>query len=121
MQADLFSTRSFASTVTIPPAPELVPHSSWPFPGLTPEDSARGNIANSAEYADMLAALVLSRGGDELTGGQVLTLVPADWRALLGRFAHSSMAPRQAEERGIAVRYVGHEGRGFHFTYRPNT
>ena len=121
MQTDLFSTRALAATVSIPPAPELVPHSSWPFPGLTPEDSARAGIATSDEYVDMLVALVLSRGGEELTDGQVLALVPPAWRALLGPFTHSSMAPRQAEERGIAVRYVGHEGGGFHFTYRPAT
>ena len=121
MQIDLFSIRALAATVSLPPAPELVPDSSWPFPGLTPEDSARASIAISDEYVDMLAALVLSRGGDELTHSQVLELVPPDWRALLGRFAHSSMAPWQAEQRGVAVRHVGHEGGGFHFTYRPAT
>jgi len=117
MQADLFSLANLVTTVPIPPAPVLRPHTTWPFPGETPEDSARAGLANSCKHADMVAAVVLAQGGAELTDSQVLALVPTDWRALLGPFAHGSISPWEGEQRGIDVRYVAHEGGGFHFTY----
>lgn len=106
-----------AGTIVIPPAPALEPH-AWPYPGLTPENSARAGWAISSEHADMVAAVVKSRGGAELTEAQVLALVPADWRALMGDFAHASLSPREGESRGVDVRYVWHDGGGFHFTYQ---
>lgn len=117
MQADLFAAQSPAPA--IPPAPILRPHTDWPFPGLDAEDSARAALANSAEYADMLAAVLTSKGEACLTSSQLLALVPDDWRSLLGRWAHASLSHRQGEARGIDVSYVSHEGSGgFHFTYR---
>ena len=119
MQSDLFSPANLAATVAIPPAPAaLVLHLDWPFPGTTPEDSARSALANGAEYADMLAAVVKSQGGAELTDGQLFALIPADWRDLLGRYAHALLCPRTGEARGLRVRHVSHDGRGFHWTYQ---
>jgi len=31
------------------------------------------------------------------------------------------LCPRQGEERGIEVRYVGHDGGGHHFTYQATS
>lgn len=118
MQGELFSPASLAPTVVIPPPPALVPHTDWPFPGLSPEDSARAGWAISSEHADMLAAVVHSQGSAELTTGQVLALIPAAWRVLMGDFAHANLSHRQGESRGIKVRYVSHDGGGFHFTYQ---
>lgn len=116
MQADLFAAPA-ASAVS--PAPALQPHTDWPFPGLDAEDSARAALANSEEYADMLAAVLSNQGEVCLTSSQLLALVPDDWKSLLGRWAHASLSHRQGEARSIDVNYVGHEGGGgFHFTYR---
>lgn len=117
-QSDLFSVKNLAAFVDIPRAPVLVPHSEWPYPGMTPEDSARSALANSSEHADMLAQVVHSQGGAKLTAGQVLSLVPADWRDLLGPFAHAHLTQREGEQRSIQVGYVPHEGGGCHFTYQ---
>lgn len=116
-QPGLFDPVSMAATVVIPTAPALEPH-AWPYPGLTPEESARAAWGISSEYADMLAAVVQSQAGAELTTGQVLALIPAEWRALLGDWVHASLCPRQGEEHGIEVRYVHHDGGGHHFTYQ---
>ena len=116
-QPSLFHPASLAATVVIPIAPALEPH-AWPYPGLTAENSARAAWGISSEYADMLAAVVQAQAGAELTSGQVLALIPADWHALLGDWVHASLCPRQGEERGIEVRYVHHDGGGHHFTYQ---
>lgn len=116
-QPSLFDPQNLASSVVIPKAPELVPH-KWPFPGMTPEDSARAAWAMTAEYADMLAAVIQSQGGAELTRQQVLALIPKDWRELLGRFVDGSIGWTQGEQRGIETKYVSHDGGGFHFTFR---
>lgn len=119
MQSDLFSVANLAATVAIPPPPPaLVLSLGWPFPGMTPEDCARASLASSDDYADMLAAIVKSQGGAELTDGQLFALIPADWRELLGRYAHALLCPRIGEARGLRVRYVSHDGRGFHWTYQ---
>lgn len=118
MQADLFSARSAASSITYPPAPVLKPH-DWPYPGMSPEDSARASLSRSSEYIEVVALAILSRGGDLMTGAEVLAAIPEDWRKLLGPWAHGSMSQRQGEARGIEVKYVYHEGAGgFHFQYR---
>jgi hypothetical protein len=119
-QQSLFDPQNLASTVVIPNAPALVAH-SWPFPGLTPEDSARAAWSGSEEYADMLAAVIQSQGGSEITSQQVLALVPADWRELLGQFAHGSIGWTQGEQRGIKTKYVPHDGGGFHFTFQADS
>lgn len=116
-QPDLFSADNLAATVRIPKAPALVPH-TWPFPGMTPEDSARAGIANSEEYRDMLAAVIKTQGRALLTRGQVMALIPADWVELCGRFTHGSLDIRPGVQRGIDVKYVPHDGGGFHFTYQ---
>jgi hypothetical protein len=116
-QQSLFDPQNLASSVVIPKAPALVIH-AWPFPGMTPEDSGRAAWAGSEEYADMLAAVIQSQGGAELVKQQVLALIPADWRDLLGQFVHGSIGWAQGEQRGIKTNYVPHDGGGFHFTYQ---
>lgn len=116
-QATLFSPDNLAATVEIPSPPALVPH-AWPFPGLTPEDSARAAMAISSEYMDMLAAVIKAQGAAVLTDKQVMALVPKEWRDLLGIFGHMALDFRTGEERGIKVDYVSHDGGGFHFTYQ---
>lgn len=116
-QSSLFDVSNLASTVEIPQAPALVPH-TWPFPGLSPEDSARACIAFSPEYFDMLAAVIKTQGGAKIIGKQVLSLIPNDWRKLAGNYAHGSIDFRDAEQRGIKVDYVPHDDGGFHFTYQ---
>lgn len=120
MTRDLFSPDGLASTVAIPAAPALDAerYAEWPAPGLTAEDTARWCLALSPQYADMLAAVIHSQGSAELIGGQVESLIPADWRVLMGRFLYGNLCARLAEERGVAVKYVSHDGGGFHFTHR---
>ena len=115
---DLFSPENLASTVEIPCAPKLIPHDRWPFPGLTPVESAQACWPGSPEYADMLAAVIKSQGGAELTKQQVLALIPKDWRDLVGRFADGSIGWSAGEQRGISSKYVPHDGGGFHFTFQ---
>lgn len=116
-QPSLFDLGNLAATVVVPQAPALVPH-EWPFPGMTPENSARAAVANSPEYADMLAAVILAQGAGAFTSKQVLSFVPTDWRELCGEYAHGSLDFRHGEERGIVVKYVAHDDGGFHFTYQ---
>lgn len=116
-QADLFSSANLASTVQIPKAPTLVPH-QWPFPGMTPENSARAAIANSVEYREMLASVIKSQGGAELTAEQVMALVPSDWLDVCQEYAYANLYPECGRLYGIEVKYVHHDGGGFHFTYR---
>jgi len=118
LQASLFDARNLAATVQFPEAPVLVPHSDWPFPGLTPEESAQASLAISSQYLDLVAAVIQSQAGAKLTGTQVLALIPSDWRKLLGRFAHGSIGGAAGEQRGIKSEYVSHDGGGFHFTYQ---
>lgn len=119
MPAGLFSASHLAATESLPSAPILQPHHEWSFPGMSPEDSGRKGWAISSEYADLLAAVVKSQGGDELTDKQVMALVPDDWKALLGPFVHGGLTHRQGEQRGILVKFTSHEGGGgFHFSYR---
>lgn len=115
---DLFSPENLAATVVIPPAPKLVPHKNLLDPMVLDEDSARWCLALSREHSDMLAAVIKSQGGAELTKQQVLALVPKDWRDLLGRFAHGSLGWQEGEKRGIRSKYVAHDDGGFHFTFQ---
>lgn len=101
-QPDLFSADNLASTVQIPKAPALVPH-QWPFPGMTPEDSARAGIANSEEFRDMLATVIKSQGNAVLTSKQVNALIPADWRELCRSFTYCNLDFRCCEKRGIKM------------------
>ena len=117
MQNELFSGKGIAVTVELLPPPALQPH-AWPYPGLTPEDSARAALSISSEYADLVASVIKVRGGEKLTGSQVLSLVPAPWKDVLGQWAHGSLSVRQGEQRAVAVNYVAHDGGGFHFEYQ---
>mgnify|MGYP001205288969 CR=1 FL=1 len=116
IQSDLFSAKTLATTVMLPLPPALRPH-AWPYPGMTPEDSARAALSLSSEYADLLASAIKARGGVKLTGSQVLALIPDPWRDALGKWAHGSLSARQGEQRGMEVKYVSHDGGGFHFEY----
>jgi hypothetical protein len=101
----------------MPAAPALIPH-AWPFPGMTPEDSARAEIAHSAAYDDMLAAVIKSHPGGPLTAKQLLAMIPADWQAICGKYVHASLDIRPAAQRGVEVTYTPHDDGGFHFSYR---
>lgn len=99
------------------PAPKLVPH-EWPYPGIPPVESTQSSLSQSSEFADVIAATFFSQVGAVLTEQQIKRLLPRDWVELLGRFAHAGMSAWQAEKRGIECKYVGHDGRWFHFEYR---
>ncbi|VFR81167.1 hypothetical protein ISE1_2713 [plant metagenome] len=120
MQRDLFGAANLAATVVIPPAPVLAPHYEWPYPGLSPEDSARAGLSGSSEYAQVIIATILAYPDRAGTDAQVLALLPDDWKRLLGRVAHGSICDRQGRPHGIAVTHVTHEGPGggFHLAYR---
>jgi hypothetical protein len=119
MQSDLFSAKNMAPSVVLPPPPTLQPFFDWPYPGLSPEDSARAALALSSEYADVIAGVVKQHAGDGLTTGQVLALIPTEWKSVLGRWAHANLSATQGQQRGLDVKYVGHDGgSGFHFEYR---
>lgn len=119
-QVELFSAANPACTFKIPTPPALEPHYEWPYPGLSPEDSARASVASSALYMDLLITLVKQHGGPMLTDSQLLALVPEAWRALLGPWTHACLCPRLVEPHGIEVSQVVHDGGGdgFHWVYR---
>jgi hypothetical protein len=86
---------------------------------MTPEDSARSAASRCSAYIDVVTAVILRRGGDVMTGAELLAAILEDWRALLGPWAHGSLSSSQGLLRGIDVKYVSHEGSGgFHFEYR---
>jgi len=115
---DLFSAANLARHTVIPVPPALVPH-SWPYPGLSPLESAQSAFTKSSAWADMLALVILKAGG-EITQNQVLHAIPADWRNAAGRWAHGHLSHDQARVRGIHATFVNHEGSGgFHFSYQP--
>lgn len=120
MTGDLFSTANLARTIVIPPAPVLdhERYAAWPYPGMTAEDCARSALSLSAKYADMLEAVIRSQGDANLTSDQIKALISQDWRDLMGRWLYGGMCARVAEQRGIVAKYVSHDGKGFHFTYR---
>ncbi len=120
MQAELFSAANLAPTVKIPQAPVLVPHYEWPFPGMSPSDSARAGIAMSSEFTEAIIATIKAHPDRAGTDAQVLALIPDDWKALLGPWAHGSIEDWQGRPHGIKVTQVMHEGPGggFHREYR---
>lgn len=107
-----------AAAADLPPAPILIPHTSWPYPGMTPEDSARAAIVSSEQYGEMLASVIKSKGDARMTTQEVLAAVPKEWRALCGRFAHGNISRSLGDKHGIESIYVNHDGHGFHFEYR---
>lgn len=120
MQAELFSAANLAPTVRIPTAPKLVPHYDWPFPGMSPSDSARAGMSMSSEFIETIIATIKAKPDRAGTDAQVLALIPEDWKTLLGPWAHGSIEDRQGRPHGIRVTQVMHEGAGggFHREYR---
>lgn len=116
-QQSLFSASNLANTVEIPLAPNLIPHTDWPFPGMTPENSARASMASSQEYTEMLAAVIKSKGGARMTEKEVLASIPKDWRDLCGCYVHGRISWSIGEQLGIKSTYVSHDGGGFHFEF----
>lgn len=119
VQQSLFSASNLARTVQVPPAPnQLTPHTNWPFPGMTPEDSARATLTRTEGYQEMLASVIKASGTARITTKEVLARVPADWRDLCGKYAHATLANWAAKKHGIEIVYVPHESSGgFHFEY----
>lgn len=117
-QLPLFGAANLASSVHVPAAPRLTPHTDWPYPGMTPEDSARASMTMSAAYHEMLAAVIKAHGGGRRTDKQVLAMVPADWREVCGRFAHATLPSWFAKDHGIEIIYVPHDDGGWHFEYQ---
>jgi len=117
-QASLFSIANLAATVQIPPARKLVPHKDWPYPGMTPETSAQASAASTAEYQEMLAAVIKAQGAAHLTAKEVLAKVPQDWIDLCGKYAHGNIANWCADRHGIEITWTDHEGKGGHLGYR---
>lgn len=108
MQTDLFSAASLARTIPLPPAPtlDIARYQEWPFPGCTPRECAQAALAFSNEYADMLAAVIKTQGGNQLSGDGVKALIPGDWRKLMGKYLHASMTEWQCNPRGIELSYL---------------
>lgn len=108
MQAELFSAAALASTIQVPPAPKLDigRHQAWPFPGYTPRECAQAALARSSAYLDMLAAVVKTQGGNQLSSDGLKALIPDDWRKLMGKYLHASMVEWQCKPRGIELSYL---------------
>nr|WP_279086032.1 hypothetical protein [Comamonas thiooxydans] len=108
MQADLFSAAALACTVQVPPAPMLniARYQAWPSPGCTPRECAQAGMALSDEYADMLAAVIKTQGGNQLSSDGVMALIPDDWRKLMGKYLHASMVEWKCKPRGIELSYL---------------
>ena len=117
-QLPLFGAANLASTVQVPPAPRLTPHTDWPYPGMTPLASAQAAMSHSQAYAEMLAAVIKAHGGGRRTDKQVLAMVPADWREVCGKFAHATLPSWTAKDHGIEIIYVPHDDGGVHAEYQ---
>lgn len=117
-QQSLFSASNLSRTAQVPPAPNrLTPH-AWPYPGMTPEDSARASLTQSKEYQEMLASVINASGCERITTKEVLARIPKDWRDICGEYAHATLSNWAAKEHGIEIIYVPHESSGgFHFEY----
>jgi len=116
VQADLFTNMGECEISSNLPAPRLIPHVQ-PFPGMSPEDSARSALSMSEAYSEVVLATILNKGG-RLTTSQVMSILPHDWTELLGPWVHADLPPRIADLHGITKDYVAHDGGGFHFEYR---
>lgn len=108
MQAELFSASSLARTVTVPAAPvlDIGRHQAWPFPSTSPRECAQASMAMSNEYLDMLAAVIKTQGGNQLSSDGLKALIPEDWRKIMGKHLHASMVEWQCKPRGIELRYL---------------
>ncbi|WP_432263507.1 hypothetical protein [Cupriavidus sp. TMH.W2] len=90
----------------------------WPYPGLTPVETAQSALAQSREFKAAIAAAILSGAALLATEAMVRAWLPQDWKDALGRFFHASLCAREGEEHGIHVKYVPHDGGGYHYEYR---
>lgn len=108
MQTDLFSAAALAHTIEVPPAPELdiARHQANPYPGYTPLECAQASMVRSAEYLDMLAAVIKRQGGTQLSSEGLKALIPDDWRRLVGKYLHATMVEWQCKPRGIELSYL---------------
>ncbi|MDL2174682.1 hypothetical protein [Stutzerimonas sp. FeSN7] len=116
-QCDLFSPANMASVACFPPAPALVAH-RWPYPGLSGEDSARSSLAQSAQFVEVIALTIKRQRAALITDAEVKALLPADWKHILGRWVHATLAGWQGEQHGIQVEHVSHGDGGYHWQYR---
>lgn len=98
--------------------PSLTPHLAWPFPGMTPDDSARADLVRSEAYFNMLADCIKTGPRGQITAQQLLALVPAEWKAVCGRYTHARLPFWAAAQRGVETIYVSHDDGGFHMEYR---
>lgn len=119
-QTELFSPAGILGTIEFMPAPKLdvARFEKWPFPGLTAEETAQMLLSQSAEFTSVVAAAIKSYGGGSVVEGQVQAAIPDDWKRLLGRWMHGALSVWQAEQHGIDVKYVTHDGKGHHFEFR---
>ncbi len=104
----------------VPPAPQFdeARFESFPYPGLTPRESAQSALAQSPEFKAAIAAVIQS-GPAVVVESQVRAAIPKDWEAALGRFCHAHLCQREADAYGIDVKYVSHGGSGgHHWEYR---
>ena len=108
MQTDLFSAANLARTIQVPPAPvlDMARYQEWPFPGCTPRECAQAALASSDFYMDMLAAVIKSKGEAQLSSAGLLSLIPDDWRKLMGKYLHASMVEWQCKPRDIELSYL---------------
>lgn len=118
MQLDLLSPSNLSAAACIPSAPKLIPH-SWPYPGLSREDSARSSLAQAAIFVEVIALTIKRAGSALITDDEVKAKLPRDWVDVLGRWAHAHLSVQQGESHGIRVEYVSHgEAGGHHWQYR---
>lgn len=122
MQRDLFSAASLAPTIQVPAAPalDLGAFQEWPFPGCTPRECAQAALSSASTYADMLAAVIKKQGGSKLSSAGLLSLIPDDWRKLMGKYLHASMAEWQCKARGIDLSYLMRPDGGVVFMYQAS-
>ncbi|QYY33696.1 hypothetical protein K2O51_31110 (plasmid) [Cupriavidus pinatubonensis] len=110
-QADLLLVQS-------PPRLDVARFEGWPIPGLTPIETAQSALAQSREFKAAIAAAILSGPATLVTEAMVRAALPQDWKDTLGRFFHAGLCAREGEEHGIHVKYVPHDGGGYHYEYR---
>lgn len=63
-------------------------------------------MARCDEYADMLAAVIKTQGGIQLSSDGVKALIPDDWRKLMDKYLHASMVEWQYKPRDINLRHL---------------
>lgn len=63
-------------------------------------------MAMSDEYHDMLAAVIKTQGGIQLSSDGVMALIPDDWRKLMGKYLHASMVEWRCKPRDIELSYL---------------